>query len=471
MTATFPVTRATDSRKGAINDTHHLLIIRRPGSGPACARRLQRTGRNRSAGAGRRFREPAKASYTDNPYTDGQDLSGTTVNIFGAFVDTDAERFEASMEPFEEETGIQIEYEGSGDFESLITVRTEGGDPPDIAAFPQPGLMQDMVDRGNVVDLSTFMSDEYLQGQYDQSWLDLAQYDGMMAGVWYRASVKSLVWYPVPEFSEAGYEVPETWDEMIALSEQMVEDGNTPWTIGIESSGATGWVATDWLEDIMLRIHPPEVYDRWINGDLKFDSPEVREAMGYLEQIWKNPDFVRGGTQSILTVPFGDAPTPMFSDPPKAFLHRQASFIPGFFPDDVTVGEDVDYFYLPPIDQEQGRPVLGAGDLFSAMQDSPEVRAVMRWLSTGESTKAWLQAGGFVSPHADTPLEWYPSDVERGYAEILQNADTFRFDASDMMPGQVGTGAFWTGMVDWVNGEPLDEVLPAIDDAWPTEDA
>lgn len=414
--------------------------------------------------------EPAQASYTDNPYTEGEDLSGATVNIFGAFVDTDAERFEASMEPFEEETGIEIEYEGSGDFESLITVRTEGGDPPDIAAFPQPGLMQDMVDRGNVVDVSSFMDMDYLQEQYDQSWIDLSDYNDIIAGVWYRASVKSLVWYPVPEFSEAGYEVPETWDEMIELSEQMVEDGNTPWTIGMESSGATGWVATDWLEDIMLRLHPPEVYDRWVTGDLEFDSPEVREAMEYMEEIWMNSDFVRGGTESILTVPFGDAPSPMFDDPPRAFLHRQASFIPAFFPDDVEIGEDVDYFYLPPIDEEQGDPVLGAGDMLSPMKDTPEVRAVMRWLATGESTRAWLEAGGFVSPHNDTPLDWYPTEADRGYAEILQSADTFRFDASDMMPGQVGTGSFWTGMVDWVNGRSIDRILPAIDEGWPEDE-
>ena len=408
--------------------------------------------------------------YTDNPWTNGEDLSGTTVNIFGAFVDEDANRFNAAMVPFEEATGIDVEYEGSGDFESLITVRVEGGDPPDVAAFPQPGLMQDMVSRGAVEDLNPWMEDGYLEEQYNQSWLDLASYDGIMAGVWYRASVKSLVWYPVPEFSEAGYEIPETWDEMMELSRQMVEDGNTPWTIGIESAGATGWVATDWLEDIMLRIHPPEVYDSWVAGELNFDSPEVREAMGYMADIWKSEDFVRGGAQSILTVPFGDAPTPMFNDPPRAWLHRQASFIPAFFPEEVEVGEDVDYFYLPPIDEEQGRPVLGAGDLFSAMQDRPEIRAVMRWLATGESTRGWLEQGGFVSPHNDTPLDWYPSDVDRGYAEILQNATTFRFDASDLMPGQVGTGAFWTGMVDWVNGEDLDEVLSSIDAAWPEDE-
>ncbi len=414
--------------------------------------------------------EAAQESYTDNPYTEGEDLSGVTVNIFGAFVDTDAERFNRSMEPFEEETGINIEYEGSGDFESLITVRTEGGDAPDIAAFPQPGLMQDLADRGHIIDLSQWMDMEYLEQQYDQSWLDLATYDDIMTGVWYRASIKSLVWYPVPEFSDAGYEIPETWTEMHELSRQMVDDGNTPWSIAMESSGATGWVATDWLEDVMLRMHPPEVYDEWVVGELDFDSEEVREAMSFIEEIWKNPDFVRGGTESILTVPFGDGPNPLLQDPPRAWLHRQASFIPAFFPEGTEIGDDIDYFYLPPISEDEGgvggQPVLGAGDLFSAMQESPEVAAVMRYLATGESTRYWLEQGGFVSPHRDTPLDWYPTDVDRGYAEILQDASVFRFDASDLMPGRVGAGAFWTGMIDWVNGDSLDEVLPAIDEAW-----
>ncbi len=392
------------------------------------------------------------------------------VTIFGAFVDEDARRFEASMIPFEEETGIDVQYEGSGDFETLILVRVEGNDAPDIAAFPQPGLLSDFVSKGNVLDLQDWFDTDYLQTQYDQHWLDMATMDDIMAGVWYRANVKSLVWYPVPEFSEAGYEIPETWDEMLALSDQMVADGSTPWCIGIESSGATGWPATDWMEDIMLRTQPAEKYDQWVTGELPFDSPEVKQAAEIMGDIWFNDDYVLGGTASILTTPFGDAPTPMFDDPPSCWLHRQASFIPAFFPDGVTLGEDVDFFYLPPIlPDEIPQPVLGAGDLFAAFNDRPEVRQVMEYLTTGRSTQAWLQSGGFVSPHNDTPLDWYPTDTDRKYAEILTNASVFRFDGSDLMPGAVGAGSFWTGMVDFVSaeGENLDEVMQTIDASWP----
>jgi len=409
---------------------------------------------------------------TDNPWTNGQDLSGTTVTVFGAFVDPGAELFDEGMVPFERQTGIEVQYEGSSDFESLITVRAEGGDPPDIAAFPQPGLLQDFVSRGLVVDLNEWFDRSYLEQQYDQSWLDIATMDGQMAGVWYRANIKSLVWYPQPEFSENGYEVPETWDEMIELSDQMVEDGNTPWSIGIESSGATGWVATDWMEDIMLRTATPEKYDQWVEGELAFSSPEVQRAAEIMGEIWFNEDYVRGGTNSILTVPFGDAPNALFEDPPRAYLHRQASFITDFFPEDANVGEDVNFFYLPPIDEEEGSPVLGAGDIFGAFNDRPEVRAVMKYLTTGQSVKAWIESGGVVSPHNDAKLDWYPTEANRRYAQILQNADTFRFDASDMMPGQVGTGAFWEQMTTWVQqgGQNTERILTRIDQAWPEEE-
>ncbi len=413
--------------------------------------------------------ESAGKDFTDNEWTDGQDLSGKEVNIFGAFVDTDAEKFEKSMVPFEEATGIEVEYEGSGDFESLITVRTEGGDPPDVAAFPQPGLMQDVMNRTDHIDLNDWFDMDYMKQQYEQSWLDLGSYKGEMVGVWYRASIKSLVYYSKPIFEKEGYEIPKTWDELLALSDQMVADGYTPWSIGIESSGATGWVATDWLEDIMLRTQPPEKYDQWVKGELDFNSPEVKRACKILGDIWFNKDYVLGGRNSILTVPFGDAATPLVQDPPRALMHRQANFIVGFLPDDTTVGEEVDYFYLPGIDEEEGKPVLGAGDCLSAFTDKPETKAVMKYLTQGISTKAWLEAGGFISPHKDTPLDWYPTDVDRGYAEILQNADTFRFDASDLMPGQVGAGSFWKGMVDWVSGEDLDKVLTSIDESWPEQ--
>ncbi|MFQ3612613.1 MAG: ABC transporter substrate-binding protein [Cyanobacteriota bacterium] len=395
--------------------------------------------------------------------------AGQRVTIFGAFVEEDARRFEASMRPFEERTGIQVDYEGSGDFETLITVRMEGGDPPDIIAFPQPGLMMEYAREGRLVDLSEVIDSQQLSQGYRSFWLDLGTVDDTLVGVWYRASVKSLVWYPVPQFEEAGYEIPETWDELLALSDQIVADGGTPWCIGIESSGATGWVGTDWIEDILLRTSGPEVYDQWVRNEIPFNDPRVKEAFEKMGEIWLNPDYVLGGTVGILTTPFGDAANPMFEDPPGCYLHRQASFLPVFLPPEVEPGRDIDFFYLPPINPEHGRPVMGAGDVMSMVNDRPEVRQVMEYLATAEAGRAWAEAGGFLSPHNDADLDWYPDDLTRAQAELLRDADTFRFDGSDMMPGAVGTGTFWTGIVDYISGRDLDTVLLEIERSWPRD--
>jgi alpha-glucoside transport system substrate-binding protein len=286
-------------------------------------------------------------------------------------------------------------------------------------------------------------------------------------GIWYNAYLKSLVWYPKQAFEAKGYEVPTTWEELIALSDQIVADGGVPWCIGIESEDATGWVGTDWIEDILLRTAPPETYDAWVRHDLLFDSPEIRRAFEIMGQIWLNDAYVYGGTANILTEDFFDSPLHLFDDPPGCYLHRQATFALTFFPADARFGRDYDFFYLPPIDPEFGKPVLGAGTVLAMVNDRPEVREVMRYLTTAELTQALVKHGGFLTPHRETPIEWFPSTRDLRFFQILLGADTYRFDGSDLMPEQVGLGSFYRGITDWIKGADLDRVLKEIDNSWP----
>jgi len=227
-------------------------------------------------------------------------------------------------------------------------------------------------------------------------------------------------------------------------------------------------VATDWIEDIMLRTAGPEVYDQWVSHEIPFNDESVKRAAEIMGDIWFNEDYVYGGTTGILTIFVGDTQTPMFDEEgPGCWLHRQAGWIPAFFPEGREAGTDSAFFYLPPIDEEQGKPVLGGGDVFSAFSDRPEVLAVIEYLATADAAKGWIESGGFISPNKSVPLDWYPNDVDRTQAEIMKNATTFRFDASDLMPAEVGTGTFWSGMVDYVSGEDLDAVLQDIEDSWP----
>ena len=311
------------------------------------------------------------------------------------------------------------------------------------------------------------MTAEQLQEAYADSWLDLGSVDDTLYGVWYRASVKSLVWYNPKLFEKNGYEIPKTWDDMLALSERLVAEGKTPWCLGMESGDATGWVGTDWVEDIMLRTAGAQTYYRWISHQIPFTDNSVKTAFETLGNIARNENYVYGGKVGVLSTPFGDSIQGLFGDNPSCYLHRQANFIASFLPEDINTAEDVAIFPLPPINSEQGLPILVAGDVFAMFNDNPEARQLMEYLASEVPHEIAAGLGGYISPRKNIALDLYPDDLTKKQAQILAEAEVIRFDGSDMMPGAVGTGTFWSGMVDYVGGMDVDRVLQSIEDSWP----
>ena len=418
--------------------------------------------------------EDSRFNWANYEELDKVDLSGQTLTVFGPWRGPDEDLVQSILEYFREATGATVNYSSSENYEQQIVIDTQAGSPPNIAILPQPGLIQDLASKGLLVPLNDadaqFVAQNYGAGE---SWVDLGTYkdkDGTekFFAFPYKADLKSLVWYSPENFEEAGYEVPQNWDELMKLQDQIVADGGVPWCIGLGSGGATGWPATDWVEDIMLRTTSLENYDAWTRGELPFTSPEVTSAVETMANIWLNEAYVYGGTGAIVSTFFGDAPAPMFEDPPRCWLHKQGNFITSFFPPETQAGVDYDFFYLPPIDDAYGRPFLIAGDLMAAFSDRPEVQALMEYFTYGDSVRAWLAAGGALSPHNDASLDWYGDDVERGIAGLVQESTAFRFDGSDLMPGEVGAGSFWKGMTDLIAGTvDVPTALQEIDAAWP----
>jgi alpha-glucoside transport system substrate-binding protein len=396
------------------------------------------------------------------------DYAGTEVEVLAQWIEAQAEAFEAVLAPFEEATGITVNYEGPADYETVLATRVEGGNAPDLAQTAQPATMRAFAEAGALVPLSDWIDMDQIGADYLESFIDLASVDGTMYGLFFNASLKSIVWYPVQAFADAGYEIPTTWDDLVALSNQIIADGNgNPWCISVEHGDVSGWVATDWIEDILLRTAPVEVYDQWAAHEIPFDDPEVLEAAEYMSEIWFAPDYVFGGNTGINATFVGDTQTPMFNpDGPQCWMHKQAAWIPDFWPEGTVAGEDSAFFYFPPIEDEFGNPVLGSGDQFLMFEDRPEVRALVEYLATPEAALPWIERGGFVSANQRVPVDAYTNYPDTDLAAILAEADVLRFDASDSMPGGP---VFNTGMVDWIanNGEGTEDVLAEIEANWP----
>ena len=401
----------------------------------------------------------------------GPDLKGEVITITCPWTGAEEGMFVKVIKKFEEATGAVVKHSCSQSSEQQIVIDIKAGSPTNISTFPQPGLAANMAAIDGLVPLGDkardFVKQNFAAGE---SWADLGTYTSKAGkkefyGVFYNVNLKSLVWYLPENFKEKGYKVPTTMEELQDLTKKIAATGEKPWCIGLGSDAATGWPATDWVEDMMLRTQKPEVYDGWVNNTVKFNDPRVIEAIDAYGWFAKNDAYVDGGAKAVATVSFKDSPKGMFASPPKCFMHRQASFIPAFFPEGKQ--DEADFFYFPAFaGKDLGKPVLGGGTILTITKDSKGARAFMEYIMHPQASEIWMAEGGFLTPLKTVDLAKYKTKMLRKQGEILQNASTFRFDGSDLMPGAVGAGSFWKGMVNFSGGQSAKEVTDEIQKSW-----
>lgn len=398
------------------------------------------------------------------------------VTIYGTIADTEAELLNESWKEWEEENGIDIQYESSKEFEAQIGIRAQGGNAPDLAIFPQPGLLADLASRDYIQPAPDGVADNVAEF-WSEDWAGYGTVNDTLYGAPLMASIKGFIWYSPSKFAENGWEIPTTWDELMELTETIKNDiGGPPWCVGFGSDAATGWPGTDWIEDVVLRESGPEVYDQWVSHEVPFTDPAIKSAFEKVAAIILNPEYVNAGfgdVKSINATPFGDPARVLGTG--DCTLHHQASFYDGFIQDpangNASVGPDADIWaFITPSMEGGGNAVTGGGEIIGAFANDEDTIKVQEYLSSPEWANSRVSLGGVISANTGLDPESASSPILQQAIQILQDPETtFRFDASDLMPGAVGSAAFFEGMRNWVNGASTDEVLSFIDGAWPSE--
>ncbi|MGH9133447.1 MAG: ABC transporter substrate-binding protein, partial [Ilumatobacteraceae bacterium] len=424
-------------------------------------------------------------------------LEGTTVTMAASALDGDG-GFARQLEAFTERTGITIDLT-AGEAQDISKIATGDLDLPDVIGFSSaiPTWAE-----SRAIDIERFVDGRTLRSDFGDYLLEIGTRGGSRsAGIGgvraipLTVDLKGLVFYPETAFRDAGYEVPATWDELIALSHQIVADGGTPWCFGFASGLAGGWPGSDLLESLVLRVGGVDEYDAWTAGELGFTHPVVREAGRLADSLVFESGFVRGGPARVSSESYDDQLFHMLNRnratgeiEPDCWLYHQANFVLRVVPPETRIGEDIDFFMLPPVDPDQPTPGTGGALFASAMVDRPEVRAFVEYLASPEWGEVWATGtdSGFVSANRRFDVSAYgdatadpAAAVRQAMATAAQTAlaaDLWRYDASDLMPTRiggftegVGPGAFWRGMLDWVDGiRTIDQVLVDIDDEWAT---
>ena len=389
------------------------------------------------------------------------------VNVMHGWPGEQAPAFQKIVDAFEAQNpdiDVQVEIVGR-DRPAILATRLAAGNPPDLTPHPWIGLMKQWADAGQIVDLTGLVD----TSDINPALVPIGEYNGGLYGLFIFPNVKSLIWYNPKVFAANGYEVPTTWYELLALNEQIVADGGVPLSIGLESGAASGWPGTDWIEDIMLRTAGADVYDKWVAHEIPWTDPRVKKAFETLGNLFSR-GYVLSGEIGALTTNFGDAADPLFTTPPTAFMHKQATFIQGFFNDHfegLVPGEDYNIFPLPTITPQAtpdgSIPLLVSGDVVTVFNSRPEVIEFAQFLTSETAATIWSTELGELSAYVNADPEDFADPITRKAQEMLLSATVSRFDGSDLMPGEIGCGAFWSGVLDYISGISLDTVLESIE--------
>ena len=324
----------------------------------------------------------------------GQRIGGT-LNLLGVLSGPQLDAYLSSFAPFEEATGIDLRYEGTRDVNAVLQTRIAGGNPPDLVSNPSAGQMRALAAEGRLVALDDKIDLAAARHDFPGGLLDLATVNGRLYGLFYNSAVNNLVWYDPKHYD--GPEPAATLQQLDAYAAELAGQGRTPYCAGLESGAASGWPGAGWVEQLVLTQSGPAAFDRWVQGQLPWTSPEVRQAFQTFGAVVTDPKMVAGGPTAVLTTSFDKSPQGLVARRPACYLHVQADFlgnllaasVPGVKP--VT---DIDFYPFPAAAPGQERALDHLGGDARRLPGHPpdprvhEVRRLARLRADGRGHRA-----------------------------------------------------------------------------------
>lgn len=366
-------------------------------------------------------------------------FKGQSLTVAGVWTGAEQSAIQKVLAAFDQQTGASTTFAsaGSTDMTTFLGTKIQGGNPPDVAFLPNPGLATQFVQQGVLKPI-----DDVVGSQVDQNWgsnwRQLGTFNGKLYGLFFKAANKSTFWYNKQSFSQAGVQPPTDWPGLVRVAGTVSDSGTPPFAI----DGGSGWPLTDWFENVYIRTAGPDMYDKLTKHEIKWTDPTVTTALQTLAQVWKS-DWILGGTGGALQATFPTDTGKVFASPPQAAMTYEGNFVQFA----ITSGQqNAAFFQFPSINGSQPSIITGA-DMAVLLKDSPAAKALMKYLATPQAAEIWAKVGGgFISPNKQVPTSVYPDANTRLAAQQLTQAQTVRFDMSDLQPaafgGTTGQGEF-----------------------------
>jgi len=344
----------------------------------------------------------------------------------------------------EQYPNVKIKYKPVGNnVPTVLATAIAGGHPPDMADIAQPGLVKQLAQQGKLKPITYAKS--AIAANFAPVWQQLGTVDGTLYALVFKAANKSLLWYNVPAFQQAGVTAPKTWDNLLADAKTLKQSGTPAYSIG----GADGWTLTDLFENIYLRTYGQAKYEQLSDHTIKWTDPSVKNALTMMGKILGDTGNLVGGTNGAIQNGFNDSVTNAFSDPPKGAIVFEGDFVAGVILSS-TKAKPKTGFNAAPFPAVKPGPNANAveigGDLFVTFRDTPAIEAFVKFLATADAAKAWAKLGGFGTGNKNVPASIYPDAITRATEAPIGKATSVVFDMSDEQPSAFGST---TGQGEW----------------------
>ena len=385
-------------------------------------------------------------------------LSGQSVRVLGTWTDVERLSFMAMVKPWEDTTGATVNYQGTRAINDILAAGLASNVLPDLAGLPGLGQMKEYVTAGKLQPLDGVLDTATYSSETSPGLSKLGQVNGKTFGVFIKATLKGMVFYN-PKLHDYSTGAPATWSDLMTQAAANQGTAKAIWCLGLSSGDASGWPATDWIENILLRQAGPDVYNDWWAGKVKWTDPAVKAAFTtYMDDVVAH---AYGGGTTANATKFDVAGDPIFASPPGCELFQQGSFMTGLGKfAKLKAGTDYNAFAFPSFNTQYANAVEGAGDLFGMFHATPAAKSLMKYLVTAAAQDIWVKRGGALS--ANKNASDYPDTFSKNAAAAIANAQQFVFDASDQMPTAMNA-AFWKEVVSLTsNKETIDQALAAL---------
>ncbi len=303
---------------------------------------------------------------------------------------------EENIRLFEEKyPGCEVEatFITSGeDYLTKITTEVAAGNAPDVFRTYLTGRLQPFVDGGKVLPIE-HMLDTYPETKaiMNDKALALSTFDGKAYAIPLIASGE-MFFYNKKIFKECNAEVPETYEELLALADLFNEKGVTPCMLGISDP----WPGTIPYMMIFNRLNGNELYEKVVlNKEADFADEAFVNAGQYLQDMVNRNMF----NESIVAISQEEAGN-KFKAGESAMIIDGSWSVPGFAE---TLGDDVGIFNLPAIEGGKGSAndwLMNFDEGFaisSGTKNQPVAEAFLAFIFSPERQAAYAETGALIA--------------------------------------------------------------------------